>query len=189
MTILRDTYPVEVAGLQRKLPLFEVAPGVRIAVLNILGDTEFVQACAGALSLKLADENFDILVTAEAKSIPLVHALSVMTQKPYVVLRKVYKPYMGVALSAETLSITTGQPQMLYLDEKDHDLVRGKCIILIDDVISTGSTLQGMRLLMEKGGGQVVGEAGIFTEGERARWRHIIALGHLPMFTEQGQAD
>jgi adenine phosphoribosyltransferase len=125
-----------------------------------------------------------VLVTAEAKSIPLAYALSVETHKPYVVLRKIYKPYMGVALSAETLSITTGQPQMLYLDEKDHDLLKGKRVILLDDVISTGSTLQGMRLVVDKAGGQVVLEAGIFTEGERAQWRHIVSLGHLPVFTD-----
>lgn len=185
----RDTYPVEIAGVKRALPLFEIAPGVRIAVLNILGDTEFVEISAAALAEKLATVEYDILVTAEAKSIPLAHALSVASKKPYVVLRKVYKPYMGVALSAETLSITTGQPQMLYLDEKDSDMVKGKQIVLLDDVISTGSTLQGMRLLMEKAGCQVVAEAGIFTEGERARWQHIIALGHLPVFTDQGQVE
>jgi adenine/guanine phosphoribosyltransferase-like PRPP-binding protein len=189
MTLPRDTYSVEIAGLKRELPLFEVAPGLRIAVLNILGDTELVQACAKVLAEKLSEIEYEFLVTAEAKSIPLAYALSVETNKPYAVLRKVYKPYMGVALSSETLSITTGQPQMLYLDEKDHDLVKGMRIVLLDDVISTGSTLQGMRLLMEKAGAQVVAEAGIFTEGERARWRHIIALGHLPLFTEQGLAD
>jgi adenine phosphoribosyltransferase len=183
MSLTRETYPVEVAGLRRNLPLFEVAPGVRIAVLNILGDTELVEACAKALADKLVEIDYDILVTAEAKSIPLAHALSATARKPYVVLRKVYKPYMGAALSAETLSITTGQPQSLFLDEKDHQLVRGKRVLLLDDVISTGSTLQGMRLVMEKAGAQVVGEAGIFTEGERAQWRHIIALGHLPLFT------
>ena len=183
------TYSVDIAGVHRELRLFEVAPGLRIAVLNILGDTELVQTCAAALALKLDDLEYDVLVTAEAKSIPLAHAISVESQKPYVVLRKTYKPYMGVALSAETLSITTGQPQTLFLDEKDHDLVRGKRIVLLDDVISTGSTLQGMRLLLEKAGAVIVGEAGIFTEGERAKWRHIIALGHLPLFTDQGQAD
>lgn len=183
MPLSRNTYSVKVAGLRRELPLFEVAPGLRIAVLNILGDTELVQACARALAEKLADVGYDVLVTAEAKSIPLAHALSIETQKPYVVLRKIYKPYMGVALSAETLSITTGTPQLLYLDEKDHALMKGKLVILLDDVISTGSTLQGMRMLMEKAGAEVVGEAAIFTEGERAQWRHIIALGHLPLFT------
>jgi adenine phosphoribosyltransferase len=179
----RDTYPVEIAGLHRELRLFEVAPGLRIAVLNILGDTELVQACARELAERLSAVDYDILVTAEAKSIPLAHALSVETKKPYVVLRKVYKPYMGAALSAETLSITTGSPQVLYLDEKDHELLRGKRGVLLDDVISTGSTLQGMRMLMEKAGAEVVIEAAIFTEGERAQWRHIIALGHLPLFT------
>jgi adenine phosphoribosyltransferase len=180
----RDTYPVEIAGLHRDLPLFEVAPGMRIAVLNILGDTELVQACATALAEKLSELEYDVLVTAEAKSIPLAHALSVETQKPYIVLRKSYKPYMGVALSAETLSITTGQPQTLYLDEKDHEFMRGKRVVVVDDVISTGSTLQGMRLLMEKAGAEVILEVAILTEGERAQWRHILALGHLPIFTD-----
>jgi adenine phosphoribosyltransferase len=184
MSPTRQTYPVNVAGLQRNLPLFEVAPGVRIAVLNILGDTELVQACAMALADKLSLADFDVIVTAEAKSIPLAHAISVEMSKPYVVLRKVYKPYMGVALSAETHSITTGQSQMLFLDEKDHDLLRGKKVALLDDVISTGSTLQGMRLLMEKAGAVVVQEAGVFTEGDRQQWQHIIALGHLPVFIE-----
>ncbi len=184
MEAKRDTYPIDVAGLHRELPLFEVAPGIRIAVLNILGDTELVQAAAAALSKKLADVKYDLLVTAEAKSIPLAHALSVATKKPYVVLRKSYKPYMGEAISAETLSITTGQPQTLYLDEKDKEAVHGKQVVLMDDVISTGSTLQGMRLVMEKAGAEVVAEAGIFTEGERAQWRHILALGHLPLFTD-----
>jgi adenine phosphoribosyltransferase len=184
MTPSRDTYPIEIAGLKRELRLFEVAPGLRIAVLNILGDTEFVQACAGELAHKMDGNTYDVLVTAEAKSIPLAHALSVEVHKPYVVLRKIYKPYMGVALSAETLSITTGQPQMLYLDEKDHELLKDKRVALLDDVISTGSTLQGMRMVMEKAGAQVVLEAGIFTEGERAQWRHIVSLGHLPVFTD-----
>lgn len=184
MMIQRETYPVEIAGIHRELHLFEVAPGVRIAILNILGDTELVQACAKALAEKLSKISYDILVTAEAKSIPLIYALSVETNKPYVVLRKAYKPYMGVALSAETLSITTGKPQTLYLDEKDHDLMKGKNVALVDDVISSGSTLKGMRLLMEKAGATIVAEAGIFTEGDRENWSHIISLGHLPVFTD-----
>jgi adenine phosphoribosyltransferase len=183
MSIRRQTYGVQVAGLHRDLPLFEVAPGVRIAVLNILGDTELVQACALALADKLSLVPFDVIITAEAKSIPLAHAVSLEMNKPYVVLRKVYKPYMGVVLSAETLSITTGEPQMLFLDEKDHDLLSGKTVVLLDDVISTGSTLHGMHLLMEKAGAEVVQEAGVFTEGDRNKWQHIVSLGHLPVFT------
>jgi len=108
---------------------------------------------------------FDLLVTAEAKSIPLAYALAVEMKKPYVVLRKTYKPYMGEALRTETLSITTGQPQMLVLDEKDREMMEGKKVMLVDDVISTGSTVQGMRMLMEKAGAEVAGEAAILTEG------------------------
>jgi adenine phosphoribosyltransferase len=180
----RETYPVEVAGIKRELRLFEIKPGLKIAILNILGDTEFVQACARELAAKLSEKDYDVLVTAEAKSIPLAHALSVETKKPYVVLRKSYKPYMGEALKAETLSITTGQPQTLILDEKDIELMKGKKVVILDDVISTGSTLQGMRMILGKAGSTVVAEAAIFTEGDRAQWMHIIALGHLPLFTD-----
>lgn len=180
----RATYSVEIAGVQRELPLFEIKPGLRIAILNILGDTELVEACAGGLAEQLLDIQYDVLVTAESKSIPLAHALSVVTGKAYVILRKTYKPYMGDALQAETLSITTGQPQTLYLDEKDRQLMQGKQVVILDDVISTGSTLQGMRLLMSKAGAHVVAEAAIFTEGERAKWSDVISLGHLPVFSD-----
>ncbi len=179
-----QTYPIEIAGLKRDLRLFQVAPGLRIAILNILGDTELVQACGKALAEKLQAVTYEVLVTAEAKSIPLAYALSVETNKPYIVLRKAYKPYMGDAIQAETLSITTGQPQTLILDEKDRELVKGKKVIIIDDVISTGSTLQGMRMIMEKAGATVVAETAILTEGEKSQWLNIIALGHLPLFTE-----
>ena len=179
-----ETYPVEVAGIKRDLRLFEIKPGLKIAILNILGDTEFVQACAKELAGKLKGIEYDVLVTAEAKSIPLAHALAVETNKPYVVLRKSYKPYMGEALQAETLSITTGQPQTLILDEKDLELMKGRKAVILDDVISTGSTLQGMRMILGRAGTTVVAEAAIFTEGDRAQWMHIISLGHLPLFTE-----
>lgn len=180
----QETYAVEVGGLKRNLRLFEIKPGLKIAILNILGDTEFVQVCAKQLAGKLKGTEYDVLVTAEAKSIPLAHALSVETEKPYVVLRKSYKPYMGDALKAETLSITTGQPQTLILDEKDVEMMKGKKVIILDDVISTGSTLQGMKTILEKAGSSVVGEAAIFTEGDSAQWANIISLGHLPVFTD-----
>jgi len=179
-----ETYAIEIAGLKRHLRLFEIKPGLRIAILNILGDTELVQACARALAKQLGSSKFDVLVTAEAKSIPLAHALSVEMDKPYVILRKTYKPYMGDALRAETLSITTGQPQLLVLDEKDRDLLKGKQVVILDDVISTGSTLQGMRMLIERAGATVVREAAILTEGERSKWEKILSLGHLPLFTD-----
>jgi adenine phosphoribosyltransferase len=180
----QETYSINIAGIKRDLPLFQIAPGLRIAILNILGDTELVQACGKALAEKVASLDFDIIVTAEAKSIPIAHSLSVETKKPYVVLRKAYKPYMGNVIKAETLSITTGQPQTLILDEKDTSLVQGKKVIILDDVISTGSTLQGMRMIMDKAGASVVKEVAILTEGEKSKWLHIVSLGHLPVFTD-----
>jgi len=180
----RESYNVHVAGLTRELPLFEVKPGLRIAILNILGDTELVQACAKELKKQLAKVKYDALITAEAKSIPLAYALSVETGKPYIVLRKSYKPYMGDALKAETLSITTGEPQTLILDEKDRAPIKGKRVVIVDDVISTGSTLAGMRMVMTQAGAEVAAETAIFTEGERSQWMNIIALGHLPLFTD-----
>ncbi len=180
----RETHAVDVAGVNRELPLFEVAPGVRIAILNILGDTELVHAAAGALAERIEPLAPDVLVTAETKSIPLIHELSAGLGRPYIVLRKEYRPYMGDALQVETHSITTGRPQTLYLDEKDRDLLRGKRVVLVDDVISTGSTLEAMRKVVEEAGGEAVAEAAIFTEGDKARWQEqqIIAIGHLPVF-------
>ena len=180
----RATYGIDIAGVHRELTLFEIKPGLKIAILNILGDVELVQACGKALAKKLEAVDYDLLITAESKSIPLAYALALETCKPYIVLRKFYKPYMGNALQAETLSITTGAPQTLFLDEKDRTLLKGKKAVILDDVISTGSTLQGMRLLIQKTEAKVVAEAAILTEGERAKWSDVISLGHLPVFTD-----
>ncbi len=180
----RETYTIEVAGLIRDLPLFEVAPGLRIAVLNILGDIELTEGCAQDLARKIEGVDYDLFVTPEAKSIPLAHAISVATGKAYVVLRKSYKPYMGEALHTETRSITTGETQDLYLDEKDHSLIADHNVILLDDVISTGSTLNGMQELMDLAGAKVVARVAIFTEGDPAEWTDIIALGNLPLFKD-----
>lgn len=184
MILQRKTYPLEIAGLYRELPLFEVQPGLRIAVLNILGDTELVQACAGALAEKLSAFEYDVIVTAEAKSIPLAYALSLVTSKPYVVLRKHYRIYMGETIQAETISITTGRPQRLYLNEKDQNTVRNRRVVLIDDVISTGSTLEGMQQVMEKANAEVIAEAAVLTEGDQGKWAEIVSLGHLPIFMD-----
>ena len=180
----RTTYPIEIAGLYRELPLFEVTPGLRIAVLNILGDTELVQACASLLAEKLSTYDYNVLVTAEAKSIPLVYALSLFTKKPYVVLRKHYRTYMGETIQAETISITTGRRQQLYLDEKDHSNIKDQNVVLVDDVVSTGSTLEGMHQVMDKANADVVAEVAVLTEGDQEKWDHIISLGHLPLFTD-----
>ncbi len=178
--VAREHHDVEVAGLRRALPLFEVAPDVRIAVLNILGDVELVEACARALAVDLDATVHDVLVTAEAKSIPLAHALAVATGIPYVVLRKVRRVYMGETIAATTTSITTGGEQTLHLDEKDRALLDGARVVLVDDVISTGSTSRGMRAVVARAGGRVVGEVAIFTEGDERP--DVVALGHLPIF-------
>lgn len=179
----RETYTVEVAGLTRHFPLFEVAPGVRIAIFNMLGDTFVVKAAAAALAERLKGTPGDVLVTAEAKGIPLIYEMSALMGLPYIVLRKYYKSYMGEAVSAETISITTGKPQTLYLDEKDRRIISGKQVILVDDVVSTGSTLNGMQEVVARAGGRVSKVAAVFTEGD-ADWSHVVALGNLPVFID-----
>ncbi len=180
---MSETYPIEIAGVKRELPLVEVAPGVHIALLNILGDTELIKVSARVLAEKLDGTDGEVIVTAEAKSIPLCYELAAEMALPWVVLRKSYKPYMGDAIQSETLSITTGKPQTLFLDEKDRVLIDGAKVILVDDVISTGSTLQGMQLIVSKAGGEIEAMASIFTEGDRAKWSDITALGHLPVLS------
>ena len=179
----RDTYTVEVAGLVRQFPLFEVAPGIRIAIFNMLGDTYVVKASAAALAERLKGFPATTLLTAEAKSIPLIYELSALMGIPYVVLRKTYKIYMGDALKAETVSITTGRTQTLYLDEKDKSLIDGQEVIIVDDVVSTGSTLSGMKKIVGDANGTLSAVATIFTEGDND-WSDIIALGNLPVFAD-----
>jgi adenine phosphoribosyltransferase len=109
--------------------------------------------------------------------------MSALMGLPYIVLRKAYKSYMGEAIKAETVSITTGAKQTLYLDEKDQVLIRGRRVILVDDVISTGSTLEGMKRVVAEAGGEVAQVAAVFTEGEQD-WSHVVALGNLPVFIQ-----
>jgi adenine phosphoribosyltransferase len=180
----RDVYAVEIDGLKREFPLFEVAPGVRIAIFNMLGDTEVVQVASRALAQRLP-ARAQVLLTPEVKSIPLAYQLSVDTGLPYVVARKTRKVYMGDAVCEDVLSITTGAKQTLWLDEKDLTLLRGQQVVIVDDVISTGSTLEGLRRLVQSAGGEVAAEAAVFTEGnDSGKWEGIIALGNLPVFVD-----
>lgn len=174
---------VTIGGIRREFPLFEVAPNVKIAIFNMLGDTEIVEVSAEALSLKMPDTT-DVLIVPEVKAVPLGHALSVKSGLPYVVVRKVRKPYMVDCIETEVVSITTGVPQTLYIDGKDRALIEGKNAVLVDDVISTGSTLRGLQALMKEASANVVGEMAVFTEGSADEWPHIISLGHLPVFTD-----
>ena len=181
MTADRPFHEAEINGLTRKLPLFPVAPDVQIAVFNLLGDTEVVEAAARGLSERISAASFDALVTAETKSVPLVYELARQMSKPWVVLRKAYKAYMGEVVSAETHSITTGAVQTLYLDEKDRHLVERRAVLVVDDVVSTGSTVEGMLDVLAKVNANVVGIAAVFTEGDVPN-PDVIALGHLPLF-------
>lgn len=178
----QKTHPFVIGNVRRDLPLFEVSPGLSIAVLNILGDVELIEAAADELVPLISGHKPDVLVTPEAKSIPLTHALAVRMQLPYVVLRKNYKSYMGEALRTTTVSITAGTEQTLYMDEKDKSLMEDRRVVIIDDVISTGSTLEGVRNLVKLAGGAVVAEAAICTEGDAGDRENIIALAHLPLF-------
>lgn len=180
----KEFYRIKLCGLVRDLPLFEVAPKARIAIINILGDTEFVKKTAAALIKKLP-KKADILVTPEVKSIPLAYELSRKMNIPYVVARKIKKPYMVNSLGCEVVSMTTGKPQTIWLDSKDKNVLKGKKVILIDDVISTGATLKGLRNLMKKAGAEVIAEAALFIEGDPKKWPKIISLGNLPVFIDK----
>ena len=177
------TYRVTVGKCERDLPIFEVAPGVKIAIFNMLGDTEVVETAAQMLSENVP-EAADVILAPEVKAVPLGHALSVATGLPLVIVRKIRKPYMVDCLETEVVSITTGEPQTLYIDGKDLALIKGKQALLVDDVISTGSTLNGLRSLVKDGGGRVAGEMAVFTEGDSESWGRITALGNLPIFTD-----
>lgn len=170
---------MEIAGVRRELPIVQVGPGVAVALLNLLGDTELTEAAAEALAEKLPS-GVEVLVTPEVKAVPLAHALSRITGIPYVVARKTEKPYMINPISREVLSITTGKPQLLVLDGADVPLIKGRKVAIVDDVVSTGSTLKGLRELIEDVGGEVVAVLAVFTEGTPRQ--DVIALGHLPLF-------
>lgn len=182
-----QTYTVQVAGLTRDLPLIEVAPGVRIAFVDCLGDAELTHAAARALAPKLAPLGPRVIVTPEAKSIPLAYALAIELGCEYVTLRKQQKPYMKQVYSADTRSITSDQSQTLYLDARYHDLVANQPVALVDDVVSTGSTLEGMEKLLAQLNVDIVARAAIFTEGDEEDWDDIIALGHLPVFLDESE--
>lgn len=175
-------HTVQIDGLTRRLPLFEVAPGVKIAIFNMLGDRDVVETSARMLAQRTPAA--DVILVPEVKAVPLGHALSVHTGIPYVVVRKTRKPYMVNCLEVEVVSITTGKPQTLFVDGKDRELIAGKRALLVDDVISTGSTLRGLRKLVDAAGASIAGEMAVFTEGDISRWPDVIALGNLPVFTD-----
>lgn len=177
----KEFYRVNICGLKRDLPIFEVASGVKIAIFNILGDTEIVEKVASYLAKKIPREA-ELIITPEVKSIPLAYELSKILKIPYVVARKIRKPYMQGSIKHKVLSITTGKPQTLWLDGKDLGLVKNRNVIFVDDVISTGSTSKGVKKLVKKAGGNIISEACVFTEGNPKKWKHVVSLGNLPIF-------
>ncbi|MFT4416801.1 phosphoribosyltransferase family protein [Fredinandcohnia humi] len=177
-----ETYSLKIAGLKRELPIIPISDKLKIASFVILGDTEIVSATAPLLAEKLTEVDF--LVTAEAKGIPLVYELSkLLNMKEYIVARKSVKPYMDDPLINQVVSITTQKEQLLCLDGKDAEVIRGKRVALIDDVISTGESLKALEELVTKAGGIVVAKAAILAEGNAAERNDILFLEKLPVFT------
>ena len=181
----REYYRIKLCGLVRDLPLFEVNPGVKIAIFNTLGDTEIVKKLGATLARRLPKDS-QVIVTPEVKSIPLAYELSRRMKIPYVVTRKIKKPYMVGSIGHQTRTYThQSKSQTIWLDGKDKNILKGKKVVLIDDVISTGSTLAALRSLMKKAKAKVVAETAVFTEGDPKKWKSIISLGNLPVFINQ----
>lgn len=178
---MQDSYTLKVAGITRQLPIIQISDNLAIASFVILGDTEIVCASAKELSKKLPP--VDILVTAEAKGIPLVFEISrLLGMKQYIVARKSIKAYMDAPLVDEVESITTQKKQILCLDNNDAEAIKGKKVAIIDDVISTGESLEAVERLVKKAGGIISARAAILAEGDAAKRDDIIFLEELPLF-------
>lgn len=174
-------YTLNVADLTRELPIIKLSDNLSIASFVILGDTELVEKTAPVLANKLPE--VDILVTAEAKGIPLVYEISkILNLKSYVVARKSVKAYMENPIEVTVNSITTSNPQKLYLNNEDIDKIKGKKVALIDDVISTGQSLKALEELVLKAGGNIVAKAAILAEGDAKNRNDIIFIEELPLF-------
>ncbi|HBV67604.1 MAG TPA: adenine phosphoribosyltransferase [Clostridiales bacterium] len=177
-------YSIEVAGVKRELPVIQISDKLSIASFVILGDTEIVCASAEEIVKRLPE--VDVLVTAEAKGIPLVFEMSrLLKMKKYIVVRKSIKPYMNSPMVHEVVSITTQKKQQLVLEEQDALEIKGKRVAIIDDVISTGESLSAIERLVEAAGGKIAAKAAILAEGSAALREDIIFLGTLPLFENQ----
>lgn len=173
-------YTMKIAGLERNLKRFPVNDNLDIAAFILFGDTEITVAAAAEL-LKKAPE-FDIILTPEAKSIPLAYEMSRQSGKPYVVARKGMKVYLGEPVKVEVRSITTDKVQTLYLGSDEVDRIKGKRVLIVDDVISTGESLIAVRKLVEKAGGIEAASCAVLAEGDAAERTDIIFLEPLPLF-------
>ncbi len=178
-------YKMNIAGLDRELPLCKVTDDLYIGAFVIFGDAPLTVACAREL-LKRAPE-YDYLITAEAKGIPLIHEMARQNGDDfYVLVRKNPKLYMQEVFEVTVNSITTAKEQKLYLDKADADKMKGKRILIIDDVISTGESLSAIEQLVNKAGGNIVGKMTILAEGDAQDRDDIIYLEKLPLFNPDG---
>lgn len=175
-------YLLRVAGIKRKLPIVRINSHARIASFVILGDTELVIRAAAQL-VKRLPRDIDYLMTAEAKGIPLAQEMSrILGLEHYIIARKSKKAYMHDPLQVSVSSITTHQKQELFLDKPDAARIKGGRVVLIDDVISSGESLEGLELLAQKAGAQIIGKAAILAEGDAAKRDDIVYLEALPLF-------
>ena len=181
------TYSMHVAGLDRDLPICKVTDGLYIGAFIMFGDAELTTRCASELLKLAADVDYDYMLTAEAKSIPLIHEMARQSgASKYFIARKGPKVYMPDPISVEDKSITTVAQQKLYLGSDDAAVIRGKKILLVDDVISTGGSLKAMEALVEKAGGTVTGRMAVLAEGGAADRSDILFLKKLPVFNADG---
>ena len=180
------TYEITVAGLKRQLPLCPINDKLMIGAFVIFGDVELTCACARDL-LKIAPE-FDYMVAPEAKAIPLVHEMARQSgRNDYFLVRKAPKLYMNGVFEAVDRSITTKGEQKLYMDGADAAKMKGKRVLILDDVISTGGSIAAVENLVDQAGGVVVGRMAILAEGEAADRKDILFLEKLPLFNSEGQ--
>ena len=178
-------YEMTIAGCKRQLPLCPLNDKLMIGAFVIFGDAELTVACADAL-LKKAPE-YDYLLTAESKGIPLIHEMARQHgDKKYFLARKAPKLYMTGVFEVDVHSITTAKEQKLYLDTADAEMMKGKKILIIDDVISTGESLKALETLVEKAGGEICGKMTILAEGDAQDRKDIIYLEKLPLFDSEG---
>ncbi len=178
-------YHMNVAGLERDLPLCKVSDSLYIGAFVIFGDQELTVACARELLKKVPE--YDYLITAEAKGIPLAHEMARQTgAKKYFLARKGPKLYMSGVFESTVRSITTAKEQKLYLDTADAAMMKGKRILIVDDVISTGESLSALEALVEKAGGIITGRAAILAEGDALKRDDIVYLEELPVFNPDG---
>lgn len=177
-----EYYNLKVANLERKLPIIRISDSLKIASFVILGDAELVINAAEELKGKIPE--VDYLITAEAKGIPLIQELArLLGMKRYFVARKSIKPYMTEPFVTEVYSITTQKKQILCLEKEESQLINGKRILIVDDVISTGESIKAMESLIKKAGGKIAGKAAILAEGDSAKRKDIIYLEKIPVFT------